>query len=110
MEAIYEKLKAVREASGLRQGQIAEFLGVTQTYISKIESGERTLTVDQLEKLAGLYGCSLAAFEEETPVIPMTLAFRAQDVGQADLEAIAEIGRIAANSRFMAELLGETDD
>ena len=41
---------------------------------------------------------------------PMTLAFRAQDVGQADLEAIAEIGRIAANSRFMAELLGETDD
>ena len=79
MEAIYEKLKAVREASGLRQGQIAEFLGVTQTYISKIESGERTLTVDQLEKLAGL-------------------------------EAIAEIGRIAANSRFMAELLGETDD
>ena len=105
MEAIYEKLKAVREASGLRQGQIAEFLGVTQTYISKIESGERTLTVDQLEKLAGLYGCSLAAFEEETPV-----TFRAQDVGQADLEAIAEIGRIAANSRFMAELLGETDD
>ena len=51
MAAVYEKLKSMREQAGLRQGQIAEFLGVTQTYISKVETGERNLTVDQLENL-----------------------------------------------------------
>ena len=49
MAAIYEKLKLMREQSGLRQGQIAEYLGVTQTFISKVETGERNLTVAQLE-------------------------------------------------------------
>ncbi len=110
MEAVYEKLKHAREDAGLRQGQIAEFLGVTQTYISKIESGERTLSVEQLEKLAGLYGLSLQDLEQEISVTPMRLAFRAQDVSQEDLEVIAEIGRIAVNSRFMTELLEDKDD
>ena len=47
MAAIYEKLKLMREQSGLRQGQIAEYLGVTQTFISKVETGEKNLNVEQ---------------------------------------------------------------
>ena len=54
MAAIYEKLKTMREKAGLRQGQIADYLGVTQTFISKVETGERNLTVDQLENLVNL--------------------------------------------------------
>lgn len=62
MAEISEKLKEMREQSGLRQEQIARFLGVTQTYVSKVKSGERNLTVDQLGKLVSLYGCSLEMF------------------------------------------------
>lgn len=111
MVAIYEKLKNMRESAGLRQGQIAEFLGVTQTYISKVETGERNLTVDQLEKLAGLYGYDLDAFSdgyEAGP--PIQFAFRAQEVSQEDLRTIAEISKIAINSRFMAKVLEEKHD
>ena len=106
MATIYEKLKMMRESAGLRQGQIAEYLGVTQTFISKVETGERNLTVDQLESVVNLYGYSLAAFEDmEQEAHPIKFAFRAQDVSQADLHVIADIGKIAINSRFMAKLL-----
>ncbi len=56
MTTINEKLKTMREKAGLRQGQIADYLGVTQTFISKVETGERNLTVDQLESVVNLYG------------------------------------------------------
>lgn len=109
MAAVYEKLKMMREKAGLRQGQIADYLGVTQTYISKVETGERNLTVDQLESVINLYGYSLAAFADmEQDVHPIQFAFRAQDVSQDDLRVIADIGKIAINSRFMAKTLGES--
>ena len=111
MSAVNEKLKAMREKAGLRQSQIAEYLGVTQTFISKVENGERNLTVDQLESLVNLYGYSLAAFADiEKDTQPLRFAFRAQDVCQNDLNVIAEISRIAINSRFMARLLEGSND
>lgn len=110
MVRIYEKLKMMRENAGLRQGQIAEYLGVTQTYISKVETGERNLTADQLENLVNLYGYSLASFSdmEEDP-LQIQFSLRSQDVSKDDLRAIADIGRIAINSRFMAKLLEESN-
>ena len=111
MTAISKTLKALREKSGLRQGQIAEFLGVTQTYISKVENGERNLTADQLEDLANLYGYSLAAFQSNPDNLhPIRFAFRAQDMFSEDLKMIAEISKIAINSRFMTQILEGTDD
>ena len=111
MTAIYEKLKLMREQAGLRQGQIAEFLGVTQTYISKIETGERNLTVDQLENLANLYGYSLASFVDmQDDIRPIQFAFRAQEVSQDDLKTISDIFRIAINRRFMTEMLEGAND
>ena len=111
MKAINEKIKELREKSGFRQSQIAEFLGVTQTYISKIESGERKITVDQLERLASLYGYSLDMFVNmPDEVQPISIAFRAQDANLNDLSVVADIGRIAINSSFMSDLLEETDD
>ena len=108
MATIYEKLKMMREKAGLRQGQIADYLGVTQTFISKVETGERNLTVDQLESIVNLYGYSLAAFEGmDQDAHPIRFAFRAQDVSQDDLRTIADIGKIAINSRFMAAMLEE---
>ena len=100
MADIYEKLKLMREQSGLRQGQIAEYLGVTQTFISKVETGERNLTVAQLENLVNLYGYSLAAFANEDVVArPIQFAYRAQEVSS----------KIVINSQFMTEVLEETN-
>lgn len=46
------------ELSGLRQGEIAEALGWTQSYLSNICRGRfETITVDNAHKLADFFGC-----------------------------------------------------
>ena len=111
MTSIHEKLRMMREKAGLRQEQIAGYLGVTQTFISKVETGERNLTVDQLESLMSLYGYNLDAFSTlEEELHPIQFAFRAQDVNRNDLQVISDIGKIAINCRFMEKILGESHD
>ncbi|MCR5402725.1 MAG: hypothetical protein K6E91_02780 [Butyrivibrio sp.] len=83
---------------------------MTQTFISKVETGERNLTVDQLESVVNLYGYSLAAFADSVEdAHPIQFSFRAQDVSQEDLRIIADIGKIAINSRFMAKALEDSN-
>ena len=91
-------LKTMREKAGLRQEQIADYLGVTQTFISQVEAGERSLTVDQLESIENLYAAFVDMVEDALPI-------QAQDVNREDLRSIADIGQIAMNSRFMEKEL-----
>lgn len=103
---IAERMKEFRRNSGLSQANIACFLGVDQSLISKAENGERSLSVEMLEKLAALYGVSMLAFEEDSlPASPLKFALRAGELTTADMEAVSAINRIALNSEFMADLL-----
>lgn len=52
---IVERLKEARIEIGLGQVEVAERLGKTQSYISKIESGQRRFDVLQLKEFAKLY-------------------------------------------------------
>lgn len=52
---VIEKLKKAREDSGLNQNDVAKKLGRTQSYISKIESGQRKVDIVQLQELAVVY-------------------------------------------------------
>lgn len=44
-------LMVVRAAKGLQQKELAELLGVTSSYISRIESGERPMSKKMIDKL-----------------------------------------------------------
>ncbi|MBY0473110.1 helix-turn-helix transcriptional regulator [Patescibacteria group bacterium] len=50
------RLKKARMEAGLTQVQVADKLGHHQSYISKIESGERRVDVVELNRIAKLYG------------------------------------------------------
>ena len=52
---IVEQLKKAREGVGLSQEEVAKILGKTQSYISKIESGQRKVDVVQLKEFAKIY-------------------------------------------------------
>lgn len=52
---IVQQLKIARGDSGLDQEEIAKLLQKTQSYISKIESGQRRIDVVQLKELAKIY-------------------------------------------------------
>ena len=45
-----KRFKDLRESSGLTQCQVANFLNIDQSYISKFENGECKLSIDTMEK------------------------------------------------------------
>ena len=52
---VIEQLKTARQEAGLDQMEVAELLGKSQSYVSKIESGQRRIDVVQLKELAKVY-------------------------------------------------------
>lgn len=52
---IIRRLKEARIEVGLSQQQVAEKLGKPQSYISKIESGERRLDVAEMKSFSKVY-------------------------------------------------------
>lgn len=105
---IGEKFKKIREESGLTQGQIADYLNVDQSYISRYEKNERQLSVDLLEKLSSLFGCSIEYFtSDDSQYAPLPFALRASCITVVDLEAVAIINKLALNLRSMEKLMKE---
>ena len=52
---IVEKLIKARHDAGVDQIEVAKKLGKSQSYLSKIESGQRKIDVVQLKKFAEIY-------------------------------------------------------
>jgi len=59
---LVDQLKKARQSSRLEQQQVADKLGKTQSYISKIESGQRRVDLVQLKEFAKIYKKSLDYF------------------------------------------------
>jgi transcriptional regulator with XRE-family HTH domain len=57
-----ERLREAREAAGLTQEKVAKELGKPQSFVSKVETGERRIDPTELEKFAKLYGKPITFF------------------------------------------------
>ncbi|MCF7635347.1 MAG: hypothetical protein LLF82_000829 [Dehalococcoides mccartyi] len=100
------KLKSLREHSNFNQSNIAKYLNVDQSLISKLEAGERTLTADMLERLTDLFGVDLLDVTIDADQIkPLSIALRTNDINEEDLNVISAINKIAINCKFMTKLL-----
>ena len=58
-------LRDVRQKKGIRQADLAEQLGVPQSFISKYESGGRQLDILELRRICELIGVSLEDFVQQ---------------------------------------------
>ena len=56
------RLVGARKAAKLKQVDVAKKLGRTQSYISKIEAGQRRIDTVQLNELAAIYKKNLRYF------------------------------------------------
>ena len=102
------RLKQLRKESRITQEQMAEYLGVDQSLITKLENGTRSLNVTLIDKICNLFGCSEAyLMGEDDAYIPLNFAFRSNGIQSEDLESIAVVNKIAMNIRYMNELLGD---
>lgn len=52
---IIEQLKKARNEAGFDQEKVAELLDKTQSYVSKIEAGQRRIDIVQLKEFAKIY-------------------------------------------------------
>ena len=103
-----ENIRILRENAGFTQGNLAQFLSVDQSMISKIEKGERSLSADMIERLAPLFGVTPEQMEEQNVTASkLSFAFRGSDLNLNEMEAIAAINKIALNSEFMHAILEE---
>jgi transcriptional regulator with XRE-family HTH domain len=59
---VLELLRQLRDQAGLRQADVAEQLGVPQSFVSKYEAGERRLDIIELRRLCGVLGTDLPHF------------------------------------------------
>ena len=102
------RLKQLRKESKITQEQLAKYLNVDQSMITKLENGTRSLNVSMIEKICNLFGCSDAyLMGEDDAYIPLNFAFRSNGIQTEDLEGIAVINRIAMNIRYMNEMMGD---
>lgn len=100
------RLKELRKESKLTQEQLAGYLEVDQSMITKLESGSRNMTTSLIDRICSLFGCTEEyLLGESDEYIPLNFAFRANGIQAEDLQSIAVINRIAMNLRYMNEML-----
>jgi ribosome-binding protein aMBF1 (putative translation factor) len=65
---VAEQIKALREAKGLSQAQLAERVGTTGSMIARLEAGCITSDLDTLDRVAAALDAQLAiGFRERDP-------------------------------------------
>lgn len=66
------RIKEFRERAGLTQNKLAEWSGVSQTHLRRVELGQQDITVGQLQLICDGLGITLAEFfnvgEEAEPL------------------------------------------
>ena len=102
------RLKQLRKESKITQEQLANYLDVDQTMITKLENGTRNLNVTLIEKICNLFGCSdTYLMGEDDTYLPLNFAFRSNGIQTEDLESIAAINKIVMDIRYMNEMMGD---
>ena len=57
-----ERIKELRERSGFTQNRLAEWAGVSQTHLRRVELGQQDITIGQLRLVCDGLGITLAEF------------------------------------------------
>ena len=52
-------LREMRKVKGITQGDMARRLGIDQSWLSQIERGKKSTTIDMIERMAAEVDCEL---------------------------------------------------
>lgn len=110
LKNVGKNIKNLREKSGLNQKQVAEFLDLDQSMISKIEKGERNISAEVIDKLANLFCCPVSSIVYGDEDLTCRVAFRSNLLKKEDLEALSLINKIALNQFEMDRISRRRED
>jgi transcriptional regulator with XRE-family HTH domain len=69
---IPSKIIALREAAGWSKNKLAKEAGISQAYVSQLESGQKQPGIDVLSRICSALGISLAEFFQDNTQAPDT--------------------------------------
>ena len=103
---IGENLYKLRRKNGYTQEQVANYLGIAQSNLSKIENGERNFNITLLDKLCLLYNCSPEYLMGKTDIHEKSsIAFRSDE--KVDLNVVAKMNEITGYLKLLRKLDGD---
>lgn len=109
--SLSDNIKAIREEKSLKQIEVATHIGVDKSAYSKIEKGMRSITVEELQKMAQLFNMTTdqilnydgkipqeVTIEDKTAVEQMRLI---QQLDEDDKQTIFKlIDKMLTNKKF----------
>ena len=102
------RLRELRKKSKITQAQLAQYLEVDQSMVTKLENGSRNFSLSIIDKICNLFGCTESyLMGESEEYSPICFAFRNDSIQVEDLQSIAAVNRIAMNLRYMNEKMEE---
>lgn len=105
-EKVRENFKKLRKKINVTQEQMAEYLNLEQSSISKFESGERTISVSNLERACSLFGIHQNdIYKDLKNLNVLSPSFRKTNLSSSSLEDVSNINKIAMNILEMNEIL-----
>ena len=106
INVVGKNLKKLREENKYTQEQVSDYLGITQSNLSKIENGERNFNMTLLDKLCLLYNCSPEYLLGETDFHEKSrIAFRSDE--KVDLNVVAKMNEITGFLKLLRKLDGD---
>ena len=105
MAIVGENIRELRKNAKITQEQLANYLSIDQSLISKIEKGERSISSDMLNKIATLFCYPLSKLLTEKEIkSTYNIAFRTDGISNSDFETLSIINKIVLNQFKMDEL------
>ena len=99
-------IKLLREKRKIKQKDLAQFLEVDESLISKIENNHCNITTDLLDKVASLFALPSESFwQKQISAPPIAFSLKQNEVTVENLEAIIKVNKITLNLKFMNNLL-----
>ena len=106
LKRLGRNIKQAREYAQMNQKDLATFLGVDQSLISKYESGERAISANALDKLSILLCFSVHDLLQSECINPRgEVAFRTEGLSYEDNCILASVNAIILNQIEMDGML-----
>lgn len=100
------RLKSLRKKHKIRQRQLADFLGISQSLYAKIEMGERNLKLTLMQRLCDVYCCPIEHILYGEPYEEDMMFKGGKDI---PLEVTMKMNKICRNLKEMDRLIKENE-
>lgn len=89
MSSVGERIRYARRSAGMGQQELARALGTTQANVSRMERGERRLTLETLKALAKALACPLSFLVDDEEALEAARPTREMSENEALFDELA---------------------